>query len=270
MKKILLLFNGIHSPALVLTEAIAIARFEGANLQGIFINRLKIPQEFGYLFPNDLALVGSDYTPETEASESRRLVEANMQLFKDECELSGIPCQVSFYAETSVELLVQQSAYADLIIADTQTQFDDYALSDVLSGAHCPVYLVTTNAGQIDRVILAYDGSLNSMYAIKQYAYLFPKYASIPTYLLSIQEVGGLKQESDLSSWLSLHFREVKTEMLHGKAKDALVLFVGQGAQNTLVVMGAFGRSALSRWMRESLAEVIIKETQASLLITHL
>jgi nucleotide-binding universal stress UspA family protein len=270
MKKILLLFNGVHSPERVLTNAIAIARLEGASLQGIFINRLKIPQEYGYLFPNDLVLVGSDYTPETEAPDSRRLVEANMQLFKDECEVSGIPCQVSFYTETSVELLVQQSAYADLIITDTQTQFDDYALSDVLAGAHCPVCLVTTNAGQIDRVILAYDGSLNSMYAIKQFAYLFPKYASIPTYLLSIQEGSELKQEGDLNSWLRLHFRELKTEMLHGKAKDALDSFIGPGTQNTLVVMGAFGRNALSRWIRESLAEIIIKETQASLLITHL
>ena len=50
----------------------------------------------------------------------------------------------------------------------------DY-LKDVLHDVACPVLLVPEKFDFPESVILAYDGSEESVYAIKQFAYLFPE-----------------------------------------------------------------------------------------------
>src|SRR5688572_21010710 len=119
MKKILIVFNGIHFPAAAVSQATQMAREDGSLLYGIFINSLKLKQGLGYLFPNDLALTETNYTGESSEEEGRHLVASQIKRFEEECAIAGIPRKTRFYQQTSVQDLLAHSAYADLIIADT-------------------------------------------------------------------------------------------------------------------------------------------------------
>jgi len=51
--------------------------------------------------------------------------------------------------------------------------------------------------------------------------------------------------------------------------KDVLADFANKFSDGPMIVMGAYGRSALSRILRQSLANSILEKTKAFLFITH-
>jgi len=68
---------------------------------------------------------------------------------------------------------------------------------------------------------------------------------------------------------LPLHFDDPTIEILPGEPAGVLSAFAGKVSGSTVVVMGAYGRSALSRLFRHSLANAILEKANASLLVTH-
>ena len=270
MKKVLLLFNGISSPVNLLS-------FINKNLDGggklfhaIFINKLHTDPALDYPFPNDLTATAVDYTYEEEAAEANRLVYANIRYFEDECRNKNLAFKTDFYAEASHEHLIRESLFADLILSERGTEFDDYSIRDLLAKAHCPILLVSPERTRIRDVVLAYDGSSNSMYAIRQFAYLLPELKGLQTCLLTVtgDEGESSLNQSLINDWLAQHFSDYTIQILQGRPADELVSFINE-AGNAIVVMGAFGRNALSRWFQGSHAEKVLSETHASVFIAH-
>ncbi|MEI6948028.1 universal stress protein [Paraflavisolibacter sp. H34] len=269
MKKITVVLNGTLPPRHVIAAAVQAARAGDALLHGVFLNCGET--DVDYPFPNDLALTGSGLTAESEAIDTERLIAANIRVFRDECTAAGVSCICDQYEETSLEHLVLQSVYSDLVMADARDGRDDFPLKDLLVEAHCPVYLVAPNAGEVQRVFLAYDGSPSSMYAIKMFSYLFPEWCSLPTCLLSVQEGGNgpVKNEPYIRDWLPLHFGRLETCTPSGPVARELVHCLEEEAPRSLVVMGAYGRGVVSRFFHQSLANTVTRETEASLFIAH-
>ena len=58
-------------------------------------------------------------------------------------------------------------------------------------------------------------------------------------------------------------------EVLPGKPSEVLPAFVAHHGGTPLVVMGAYGRTAVSRFFRQSLADAVMEKTDASLFTTH-
>lgn len=78
-----------------------------------------------------------------------------------------------------------------------------------------------------------------------------------------------MEKEQYLNDWLNQHFSNPQTEIFAGKVKENLISFIQQNTENVTVVMGADGRDAFSRMFRQNLANDVLKETKASLFITH-
>ena len=99
----------------------------------------------------------------------------------------------------------------------------------------------------------------------------FTKWANLPTSLLSINTEPNTNAENEvfLQTWMPQHFTTFNRIELHGNLKTELVNFLKENETNVLVVMGAFGRSVISRLFHRSLSNIILEETRVSLFTTH-
>jgi nucleotide-binding universal stress UspA family protein len=77
-----------------------------------------------------------------------------------------------------------------------------------------------------------------------------------------------LEHKEFINQTLPEHFPNYYLKLLRGKVKEEMDNFVQQYPR-ALVVMGAFGRSALSRLFHPSLAKEVLDETRASVFIAH-
>jgi nucleotide-binding universal stress UspA family protein len=75
--------------------------------------------------------------------------------------------------------------------------------------------------------------------------------------------------ETFMDDWFDHHFSSLTKHHSEGDVHKELIKFIQKDSEKKLVIMGAFGRSGLSRLFHRSLAARVIEETNASLFITH-
>lgn len=265
MKKALVVFTQYNFPQPVLTFANSMAKEHAGLLYGIFLD--DTPPPLQYPFPSDLAITTTPLTNESEVAQNEQVTLDNIQVFKDNCTTAGIRCEV--VKNITQEQLIDFSSSADVIIIDARIRFIRYSLTDLLTQTHCAICLVSAAAAEPENIVLAYDGSDASTYAIRQFIAVFPKLNKLPTYLVSINpELEVLEHKEFINQTLPQHFPNYTLQLLRGKVKEEMDNFVRQ-YPGALVVMGAFGRSALSRLFHPSLAKEILEETGATLFIAH-
>lgn len=102
------------------------------------------------------------------------------------------------------------------------------------------------------------------------FSYIFPELRDLPTSLVHISSGKGddMPNEENLRTWLTRHYSNIQNRILHGNIREELANFINS-TPNSLVVMGAYGRTAISRLFHKSLANTIIQHTKSSLFITH-
>jgi len=271
MKRILLLLDGLHGPSEILTSVLSIVKTDNSFVHVILLHRSYLLSKLSYPLTTDLPLV------ETQQEEDLRLLEDNLQLIQNTFSLSKVNYDVE-QGDIPLEAILQNSAFADLILADARIMFSDLlyfpmriTFKDLLADAHCPVLLLREDISQVERIMLAYDGSDSSIYAIKHFSYLFPIWRSLPAYLVTIhaREDKELDHRQYIKSWLPRHFDHIEVEIIQGRASEELPVSIRRYTDNMIVVMGSYGRSAVSRFFRQSLANAILEKTPASLFITH-
>jgi hypothetical protein len=270
MKKVLIIINGLQLFHNDLNYAIHIVKKEKAVLHGLFVHSLEPQEPEGYSFPNDMNLTNTDYTIESDRQEMLRLENAQIKLFKDVCASGGVNCKSHSIHTNFLDVLIDHSAFADLMIINAEVNTTYYSLNSLLTNVYCPVLLLSKEVEIFDKVIITYDGHSSSIHAMRQYAYLFTSWHHLPVYLVSVlpQNILEIEYKDQVEDWLNLQFPDVHINILKGEVKEELPLFISLN-QNALVVMGSFGRNSLSRFFKESLANVVLAKTKTALLITH-
>ncbi|HSN08452.1 MAG TPA: hypothetical protein VLS85_05415 [Hanamia sp.] len=260
MKKIVVVLDPVDNPWPVITFATHFAKNDGATVHLVF---LTLPEEvdYNYPYPNDLS-IAEDFTTMKNISESNaQLIEDKIQLFKQEFESS----QIIFISEKniSVEDLIKKTEDADILIADEGTGF----LKKVLPHIHCPAFI----AGEDhlpEKVVLMFNNSDNSKYAIESYISLLPQFQKLPTFLLSINPDDEKENENYLNN-LKFSFADISLKSLYGNMENQMEDFLSGLSGHILVIMGAFGRTEISRFFHKSRANSVMKEKNVSLFIAH-
>jgi len=277
MKKVLVVFSGTKFSFHVLEQAISIAAEDDSLLLGVFL-RPPTPSEIVYPFINDMALTASKYYMDEAANEDAAIIKTHITLFNDTCITNKVRHATHIDAGTPVHELLKESVFADLIVIDAKADLYGStpsllttSLREFLADSHCPVLVVHEKALPIENTILTYDGSASSVHAIKMYSYLFPNLRNKPAYLVSVNEghSSDLSSSINIKSWLGQHFTNVHTDILKGDSRNVLSVYINEHQHNSIVIMGAYGRSAVSRMFRQSLANYIISQTNIPLFITH-
>ncbi len=269
MKRILIILNESRIPQHLIKSAVGIAKQTNSLLEAVFMNDSS-SLNGDYPFPNDLHFTGTEASLESRNEEAMNAIENDVKLFKDACEEYKVDYKVDIETSASIKHLIELSLFADLIIADARSASDDYDIKDLLTDAHCPLLLVSRLAEEVKTLFLAYDGSNSSMYAIKMFSYIFPEYKDLPTHFFHVAgDVGEIPQLDEIKTWAATHFTNIDFKLLSGNTRKELIDYIRHGSENSVIVMGAYSGSSISRLFLKSMAQPVITETNASLFITH-
>jgi hypothetical protein len=118
--------------------------------------------------------------------------------------------------------------------------------------------------------ILAYDGSESSVFAIKQFIYLFPELCDNPTVLVttkvSKEEFG--ERKSNIQDLVAAHFSSLSFLNLEIDEKKYFSTWISE-KKASILVSGAFSRPLISQMLRHSFVEEVIRDHQIPLFISH-
>jgi hypothetical protein len=271
MKKILVAFNATNYSSSLSEFALNIAKQSGSVIHAVFLTPSHAPV-VQYPFPNDLPLASSGLISTAEMEdENQKLIESHLEFFRDDCRNANVQCTIGNATDISLEELIDHSAFSDLILCDAKEELGGVSTRELLVDTHCPVLLVPSKMQMPARTILCYDESFSSILAMKMYSYLFPEWKDFPSAVLSINPKGdnGLRFDEYLNDWLPQHFPNLEKQILQGNLQRELVSFIRKNDESAIVVMGAYGRNAISRLFHRSLANIVIEETNAFLFIMH-
>lgn len=248
MKKILIIFNNDLDSRHLVDFALMLAAFNSAKINGIFLS-------------SD-AVTNADDGPVDENSFE------NIKLFNESCK--DTPHHVQILVENYLDIITDETAFADLVICDDDMKIRNFSMHSFIASSHCPVLLIPQNVSPLQHIVFAYDGLLSSIHAMKQFTYLLPMFKDTQVYLVSVVPDNIMKMEYDILAreWIKLHYTNSEVIILKGNIGQEMINFINQ-KKDCLVVMGAFGRSALSRFFKESLAPLILSGTQAPVFIAH-
>jgi len=273
MKKVLLAFDGEnYSPGVV--EFIKQMNMHQRILAiGVFLPAIDYIE---LLYSYGGVPAGPLYLNEV-APANKVLVQKNMDDFKDQCVKNGIEYRIHVDNTKHVIMQLKEEArFADLLVlssksfyqnigADTQ---EDY-LINISHKSECPVVMLSEEYKEPKSIILAYDGSAQSIFAIKQFSYLFPYYDRLKTLLVFFskenKEIPDCKEIEEL---LMCYYKDLvikKIDITHKKAIEEWVLSYG----SPILVAGAFGRSMISEFFKKSFTLDIIRDHKLPVFITH-
>lgn len=172
---------------------------------------------------------------------------------------------------------MHQNRFADLLIFGaemllSQRQYNQVPaplVRRVLMGAECPVIIASAVFSGVEDVVFCYDGSASSVFAMKQFTYLFPQYADKRVTVLQVnEEERSVADKDDIGAWLSCYYSQIGFHVLEGGIKEELFKYFFM-KEKTFIVMGAYGRNMLSTLFRSSSADTVIKAIDLPLFIAH-
>jgi nucleotide-binding universal stress UspA family protein len=274
MKKILVVTNGYRPNISALDFACFLAQLSSAELTGVLIDNSDDDVQVSV---TGKKLFRAKAVVQLDSPVKNSLVET-ARIFKDHCNKKKISFQLFKIKGDPVPEIVNESRFYDIMIMDPDisTYSGEDAPSalvkDLLAKAECPVIVSPEKFNAIEEIIFCFDGSDSSIFAMKQFAYLFPQFK---TFRLSLLEVSHSEKEAyneshkKMSNWLNGHFPNVVHTSLKGDAKTELFKYL-LPKENRIVVMGAYGRSQLSQFFRRSTADILIRDVDLPFFITHL
>lgn len=274
MKKILLAFNGRHYSEAALEFAADLNEKAPILLTGAFLPQVDYANLLSYWGGG---ASGPMYIPVVE-DENSNAIKQNINHFGSFCIKNGIEFRVHHdFNDFAIPELKKETRFADLLIVSDHIFYDqkttkgpDEYLKEVLHGVECAVVIVPEKFDFPASNILAYDGSASSVYAIKQFAYLFPELASNKTILIYVseKEVKELPEEINIEELAARHFSDLVLCKVQADPNKYFSEWMHE-KNNSILITGAYGRSDFSRWFKKSFITEIIKEHQLPLFIAH-
>lgn len=278
MEKILLAIDATSLSMPALDFACYLSRLTHSELTGVFLENRVADEK-----PVLKSIQGVDY-PDGEAGrqseeyqQKRTLIEKNIVLFNDACGRRSIRHSILRESGVPASDLIYESRFADLIVTDAATSFrktfegvPTEFVKDVLKEAECPVIVAPESFEGIDEIVFACNGTRSSIFAMKQFTYLFPQLSEKKAVVLHISESGAWSEDARESQkkWLQNHYSSIGFETLAGDTEDRLFDYLFK-RKNTFIVMGAYGRSSFSLFFKHSHADLIIRTVTQPLFISH-
>ena len=273
MKKVLLAFDGAHFSDGAFEFARRLNELSPILLTGVFLPQI----DYSGLWSYSVGVSGHTIIPTME-DEDVTTVEQNVDRFVSLCKSNNIDCRVhKDYSEFALPGLKKETRFADLLILGSESFYtnagignSDSYLKDALHNAECPVLAVPERFEFPETNILTYDGSESSVYAIRQFAYLFPELTDNNTVLVFVQSGSEISfpDERNIEELCARHFSNLTLLKLDLNPKKYFGLWINE-KKGVIIVSGAFSRSSLSMAFSKSFTADVIREHKLPVFITH-
>ncbi len=271
MRKILLAIDALELNVPSIDFACYIAALTKSKLTGVFLENVlneEITEE-----------VYASLLDENELSRNQRtaIVDNNIHLFRNICEEKGINACIHRDRGMPASEIIEESRFADLIIVEPDMSFKNKLegspssfVKDILAEAECPVIISPQSFEGVNEIMFSYDGSKSSVFAIKQFTYLFPELSSKKITLVEVNKTKELtlKAKPKIFEWLKNYYSDLHFEILCGEPEEELFKYVFE-KRSIMLVMGAYGRNPISSFLKESRAALIVRTTNLPIFITH-
>lgn len=249
------------------------------QLEPLLATGMFLPQyDMGHLWLLGDPMYGQPVIPLPDEDENEAFLK-NKDRFREECHAAGIGfCVHEDTIGMTGSLLQTETRFADVLFIDSEHYYEymgtgasNPSLQDALHEAECPVILLSENAELPEINILAYDGSASSVYAIKQYAYLFPELSRKKTLLvhLSSDELPVIPQQENLLELLNQHYPDLTILNLLKDSKTHIEDHI-RPDKNSIIVCGSYSRTLVSRIFKRSFAAELIDKHEVPLFIAHI
>lgn len=272
MKKILLAFDGTHFSDGAFQFARQLNELEPVLVTGAFLPQASAANLWSYAD----GMSGPMFIPVVEERDSE-IIKGNMEKFESLCRKHGMEYRVheDLY-DFALPELKAETRFADVLILGGEVFYENLDgklneyLQDVLHKSECPVVVVPEKYNFPKTNILCYDGTESSVYAIKQFAYLFPELVKQPTLLVYVHEDGKneFPQQVNIEELAARHFSDL-TLMKLDMSPDKYFSTWMNNRDSAMLVAGAFGRSAISQLIRKSLVKDVIAGHKLPVFIAH-
>ena len=182
MKKILLVFDGRRFSDGVFEFVKNLNHQQNVFATGVFLASIDYAE-----FLRAYGGLGWAAVAEASIEMDEMKIDENMGHFMKLCRENNIEHRaIRGYEDHIIEQIKMESRFADLMVISSELFYnttthepgEDY-LGEVLHKTECPVVLVPEKYNMPANIILAYDGGEQSVFAIKQFAYLFPEFKNL-------------------------------------------------------------------------------------------
>jgi hypothetical protein len=174
-------------------------------------------------------------------------------------------------------LFAKESLFSDFILLSSQQFYGDLRerqpnafLSEAMHHAECPLLIVPEDFTPSNHLFIAYDGTSESIFAIKQFSYLFPHLTELPTEVVYVNEEASnsIPELEHLRRYSRLHFSCMGFSKLHFKAAEYFATWIGE-RQHVMLISGSYGRSSFSYATTPSFAEDVIHDHRLPVFVAH-
>lgn len=210
--------------------------------------------------------------------EKKELADMNRAQIRSYFSSRGLHVNTHANEGLSFEELIDLSKFYDLMV--TQISMASIMSEKVrispfvnktLTRAQCPVLLMPDDHQTIDEIIFTYNGSYSSLYAIKQFTYLFESLHEVPVTVIYVAEEHSgteIPNRKELIGYLSDHYAQFSFRILRGRPESELTTQL-MYRKNAIVSFGAFGRNDLSRLLHPSNSQKPLEMIDLPVFITH-
>ncbi len=273
MKKVLIAFDEKHFSEGAFEFARHLNELKPILLAGVFLPQVIYANLWNYTD----AMGGATLIPLIDQRDTEA-IQKNIERFEALCKKNNIEYRIhrDFY-DFSLPELTKETRFADLLILGSETFYEslgsnkinDY-LKEALHHAECPVILVPEKFTFPKSNVLSYDGSESSVYAIKQFAYLFPELCNQETVLVFASDNAkeDFPEEDYIKELAARHFEDLTFFKLEADPKKYFNTWVSE-KNGAMLISGAFGRSLVSQLFKKSFIMNIIADHQLPLFIAH-
>ena len=243
-------------------------------ISGAFLPQTDVANLWSYA---SAGMQGGSFVPLVEAADSQT-INKNISRFVSFCKTNRISHSIhKEYFDFALPELKRESRFADLIVVSSEkfyenagTEVPNEYLTNLLHGIECPALVLNEHSTFPKSNILAYDGSESSVFAIKQFAYLFPEFSRNKTTLLNVHRNANhlFPDEPNIRELAGLHFPHLKVNKLEFEPKKFLSTWMDE-VPAPILVSGAFSRSEVSMIFHKSFVNEIIADQNVPVFIAH-
>lgn len=278
MIKIIAAFDGLKFSDSTRDYAIQLAKQSNAHLIGIFLDDFTYHSYKIYDLIKEEGGIFESKRKRLEKKDAKtRAIAVNN--FETACRKSGLEYTLHRDRGIAIKELLHESIYADLLIIDSSETLSHNPekiptryIRDLLVEVQCPVLIVPHKFTAVNKLVLLYDGEPSSVHAIKMFSYTLPSLKQNPVEVISVNPVKRshyLPDKNLVKEFMNRHFPQATYTIIKGIAETEIVNYLKTQKDIPLVVLGAYRRGMVSRWFRESMADVLMKELKVPLFIAH-
>jgi len=273
MKKILLAFDGTHFSEGAFEFARQMNEQSPVLLTGVFLPQIVHSQVRSY----SEGISGPLFLPLTEDVDLIA-VQKNIARFESLCQKNAIDYRIhKDFTDFALSALIKETRFADLLIIGSQSFYENLGINrlneivkNALHASECPVLVVPEKFENPQSNVLSYDGSNDAVYAIKQFAYLFPELCKNNTLLVYAKEEADkeLPDEEYIEELAARHFPNLSLLKLQINPRHFFNTWITD-RKGSVLVSGAFSRSAFSQMFKKSFVTDVIVDHRLPVFIAH-